>query len=183
MQELNCNQVITLLTFYIENKLSPKLSANLEYHLSICPRCREKYMKLRKILQNFSEIKARVNSDSRDFPEEEYNTPQYKVFKENLSAYVDNELSNDDNIRIKKIAIANPLARKDLENVYSFKQLLQSSFNRTKNNMKNDYTSKILNKLSIPNEQLTDDSFEKLITIFTCIMIFILAGILNLLNF
>lgn len=183
MQELNCNQVITLLTFYIENKLSRKLTANVEYHLSICPRCREKYIKLRNVLQNFNEMKKKINSDSPEYIEEEYNTPQYKVFKENLSAYVDNELSSDDNIRIKKIAIANPLARKDLENVYSFKQLLQSSFNRTKNNMKNDYTSKILNKLSIPNEPDNDDSFERIITIFACIMIFILAGILNLLNF
>ncbi len=183
MQELNCNQVITLLTFYIEGKLSKKLSMNVEYHLNTCKSCREKYTKLRKILQNFQEIKEKVTSDEPSWLEEDYNTPQYKRFKENLSAYVDNELSNDDNIKIKKIAIANPLARRDLENIYSFKQLLQSSFNKTKNNMKYDYTKKTLNKLSIKNEETEDESLTKIITVFTGIMIFVLIGIIQLLNY
>lgn len=183
MQELNCNQVITLLTFFIEGKLSRQLSANVEYHLSTCKNCREKYMKLRKILQNYSEIKKKINDDEPTFIEEDYKTPQYKVFKENLSAYVDNELSNDDNIKIKKIAIANPLARKDLEEIYSFKQLLQSSFNRTKNNMRYDYSKKTLNKLSIQNDDTCDDFFNQIMSIFACIGIIVLIGILNLINF
>ena len=42
------------------------------------------------------------------------------------------------NIKIKKIAISNPLARKDLEDFYTFKQLLNSSFNKTKSEMKTE---------------------------------------------
>ena len=36
MHELTCNQVVTLLTFYIENKLSTKLSRQIQEHLGIC---------------------------------------------------------------------------------------------------------------------------------------------------
>ncbi len=183
MQELNCNQVITLLTFYIEGKLSNKLSANVEYHLSICSHCREKYTKLKKILENYNEIKNKINDSEITYDEEELKTPQYQRFKENLSAYVDNELSDDENIKIKKIAIANPLARKDLENIYSFKQLLQSSFNRTKNNMKYDYTKNTLSKLSLVEEENPDQPFYRLVTVFTCIMIFVLIGALSLLSY
>ena len=60
--------------------------------------------------------------------ENPYITKQYKDFRSNLSAYVDNELDNQDSIKIKKIAISNPLARQDLENIYTFKRLLHSSF-------------------------------------------------------
>ena len=94
MQNLNCNQVVTLLTFYIEGKLSHKLSANLEYHLSVCKECREKYIKLKKILDNFNEIKKQIASND-DIDEDGYKTPQYDIFKQNLSAYVDNELSDE----------------------------------------------------------------------------------------
>lgn len=183
MQDLNCSQVITLLTFFIEGKLSSKLTANVEYHLSICPGCRDKYLKLCKILTNYKEIKDKIDEREQTCTREDYNTPQYRTFKRNLSAYADNELSDEDNIKIKKIVISNPLARKDLENIYSFKRLLQSSFNRTKNNMKYDFTKKTLNKLSIPDEVYTESSFNKIITVFTGIIIFILIGILNLLNF
>ncbi len=183
MQELNCNQVMTLMTFFIEGKLSSKLMASVEYHLSICADCRQKYMKLKKILDNFSEIKNKIDNDCAEIDEKFYDNPQYKVFKENLSAYIDNELSDEENIRIKKIAIANPLARKDLENIYAFKQLLQSSFSRTKNSMKNDFVKKTLNKLSIKEDSDNDHQFYKIITVFAGIMTFILVGVINLLNF
>ena len=45
MHELTCNQVITLLTFYIENKLNKNLSRQISEHLAICPKCMEKYQK------------------------------------------------------------------------------------------------------------------------------------------
>lgn len=174
MQDLNCNQVITLLTFYIEEKLNPKLMESVEYHLNICSSCRKKYMKLRKILNNFAEIKNKITQD-----DDIYDNSQYKVFKENLSAYVDNELSDEENIRIKKIAIANPLARKDLEQVYAFKQLLQSSFIKTKNNMTQDFSQKTLNKILPEDSATVNNHFGKILAASISIIICIIAGILN----
>lgn len=180
--ELTCNQVVTLLTFYIENKLDNKLSTGVREHLNSCPKCQEKYMKLKRILENFSEITNKINeSDTLDTSE--YETPQYETFKANLSAYIDNELSDNENIKIKKIAISNPLARKDLEEVYAFKQLLYSSFNRTKNELKFDYAKKTMEKLNSNSSKTDNHSFHKLVGIFACIMIFMLIGIINLLNF
>lgn len=182
MQNLNCNQVVTLLTFYIEGKLSHKLSANLEYHLSICKECRQKYIKLKKILDNFNEIKKQIDSND-EIDENDYRTPQYDIFKQNLSAYIDNELSDEENIKIKKIAIANPLARKDLESIYTFRQLLQSSFEKTKNSLKQDFTDKTLATIDIPSTNSDDDFFNRIVAVFACIMGVILVGILSFLNF
>lgn len=181
--QLNCNQVVTLLTFYIENKLDENLSICVREHLSTCEKCQEKYLKLKRILENFSEIKTKINEEDR-VDTKQYETPQYETFKANLSAYIDNELSDNENIKIKKIAISNPLARKDLEEVYAFKQLLQSSFNRTRNELKQDYAKRTLEKMytkSIQKEEI--NPFYKLVGIFACIMVFMLIGIINLLHF
>lgn len=181
-QELNCNQVVTLLTFYIENKLDDNLCRCVREHLNHCEKCQEKYLKLKKILENFSEIKTKINEEQK-VDERQYETPQYETFKANLSAYIDNELSDNENIKIKKIAISNPLARRDLEEVYAFKQLLSSSFNRTKNELKHDYAKRTLEKMYAKSTGKDNNQFYRLVGIFTCIMVFMLIGIVNLLHF
>ena len=135
MQELNCNQVLALLTFFIENRLNQKLMQSVEYHLNICQNCREKYLNLRKIFSNYQDIKNKI-TESDDTPEPSYKDKQYTDFKENLSAYIDNELDDNENLRIRKIAIANTAARKDLEDVLSIRELMQDSFIKTKFHIK-----------------------------------------------
>ncbi len=180
--QLNCNQVVALLTFYIENKLDESLSIAVREHLHSCDKCQEKYLKLKRILENFSEIKSKINEEEiTDFSE--YETAQYEKFKANLSAYIDNELSDNENIKIKKIAISNPLARKDLEKVYAFKQLLHSSFNRTKNDLKEDYARKTMEKMYENTPPDSTKPFYKLVGIFVSIMVFMIIGLINLLHF
>lgn len=179
---LNCNQVVTLLTFYIENKLDKQLSICVREHLNTCEKCQEKYLKLKRILENFSEIRTKI-SEEEVVDSKEYETPQYETFKANLSAYIDNELSNNESIKIKKIAISNPLARRDLEEVYAFKQLLQSSFNKTKNELRYDYAKKTLEKMYANSAEEKINPFYKIVGVFACIMLFMLIGIINLLHF
>lgn len=178
---LNCNQVITLLTFYIENKLDINLSKCVQEHLASCSQCNEKYLKLRRILENYSEIKTRITTEDTDI--EQYDNNQYKTFKDNLSAYIDHELSDNENIKIKKIAISNPLARKDLEEFYAFKQLLNSSFNRTKNELRCDYSKKTLAKINSNQTPSGLSPFAKLAGIFGIIIVCMIIGLINILNF
>ena len=48
--QLSCEQVIALLTFYTEDKLSKKLAQYVQEHLEICPECMEKYKHLNCLL-------------------------------------------------------------------------------------------------------------------------------------
>ena len=141
----------------------------------------EKYMKLRRILENFSEIRTKISEEDKDF--EQYDNQQYKRFKANLSAYIDNELTDNENIKIKKIAISNPLARKDLEEFYAFKQLLTSSFNRTKNELKYDFSKKTLEKINSKEENTKINPFFKLAGLFMVITMIMVIGLINMLNF
>ena len=181
MQELNCSQVISLLTYYIEGKLTPLMNDSIENHLNKCIECRNKYIKLKQILKNYSDIQNTIESELED--DEVFKNPQYDIFKNMLSAYVDNELSDNDNLRIKKIAIANPLARRDLENVYAFKQLLQSSFEKTKSDVKFDFVKNVMKQLPQNNEQFSINlQFYKLVSAFGIIVLFIIWGTFNFLK-
>ncbi len=182
-QQLTCNQVSALLTFYVENKLNDKLKKYVEYHLSICPKCYEKYQKLKTIVSNFTEITRKISDDTDDESDNTYMTKQYEEFKSNLSAYIDNELSDEENIRIKKIAISNPIARKDLEDIYTFKRLLHSSFDKTKNSVKEDFSKNILSRITTMNSSNKLDPFYLIMTLFTVITAIALLGIANFVIF
>lgn len=158
MQNLNCSQVIALLTFFTDQKLNPKLMESIEQHLQECPSCREKYLNLQKILTNYQEIKNKILIED-DYPAQSFRDKQYKVFKENLSAYIDNELTDSENLRIKKIAIANSEARQELEDIISFRELLRDSFNKTKNNFKTDLSELILTDLCKSEKTSYIDSY------------------------
>lgn len=175
--QLTCEQINALLSFYAENKLSDKLSEYVRIHLESCPDCMEKYLKMKNMLNKFMDIQDREIFNP-------YATKQYQDFKNNLSAYIDNELNDFDNIKIKKIAISNPLARQDLENIYTFKKLLHSSFEKTKNELKNDYSKSVINQLE--HEDTNDkstDPFWKLVISFFVMISCIVAGIISILYF
>ena len=57
--QLSCEQVIALLTFYTEDKLSKKLAQYVQEHLEICPECMEKYKHLKQILNKYLEFKIK----------------------------------------------------------------------------------------------------------------------------
>jgi len=174
---LSCEQVTALLSFYVEDKLSAKLSGYVKAHLDKCPECREKYLQLQNILKRFNEIQTQEI-------ENPYVTKQYEDFKYNLSAYIDNELNDLENIKIKKIAISNPLARQDLENIYTYKKLLHSSFEKTKNDLKTDYSKNIICQLQHEcSEKKRFDPFLKLTVIFFIMITCIVAGIIAILYF
>ncbi len=168
--QLTCEQVTALLSFYLEDKLSAKLSGFVKKHLENCPQCREKYLQMKNVIEKFIDIQA-------EEIENPYITKQYEDFKSNLSAYIDNELDDTDSIKIKKIAISNPLARQDLENIYTFKKLLHDSFEKTKNEFKTDYSKLIINKIQhqVPLN-INNEPFNKIMIIFFCIMTLLSIG-------
>ncbi len=175
--QLTCDQVSALMSFYLEDKLSAKLSEFVRKHLESCPECMEKYIQMKNMLNKFIDIQ-------NEELENPYITRQYEDFKSNLSAYIDNELDDMDSIKIKKIAISNPLARQDLENIYTFKKLLHDAFEKTKNEFKNDYSKSIINKLheQMPEENKIDP-FLKITTIFFIMISCIVAGVIYILYF
>lgn len=166
---LTCTQVSALLSFYIDDKLSSQLKQFVEAHLEVCPTCRAKFETLKSMVNSLREVHERLSA-IKPGSEENFTTPQYDEFKINLSAYIDNELSDTDNIKIKKYIISNPKARQELEKMYSMKKILHNSFEKTKNESKEDYSKFILKRIDIQEEIYGPDSFAKVVALFIVIL-------------
>lgn len=170
-KDLTCNQVSALINFYIEGKLNPRLREYIDIHLKKCPTCRKKIEDLKKILKNFNIQKPKYQQEKELLMKPE--------FIRNLSAYVDNELNSNENIKIKKLTISNPTARKELETMYKFKKLIHSAYEKTKNDSKFDYSKNILTTIN-DNTEYTTTYFYKLAAIFVILITAIIGGFIYL---
>lgn len=154
-KKITCKQVEAILPFYLKGRVNPALTEIIEEHLSNCKHCKELYLKAFEEYNDFAFIEAEVEAEV-DNSQDRYATKEYADFKRKLSAYLDSELEDNENIRIKKMTISNPLARKDLEDMYRFKRLLHSSFERTKDNCRHDFSKIILKKMGDKNLSQAD---------------------------
>ena len=176
-KELTCEQVGAIITFYIEGKLSDTLQKAVKHHLEICPECKAKFNELQSMLKRLHKNQSASNID--DEAQKNFKKKQYAEFRANLSAYVDNELDDKENMRIKKITISNPLARKDLEEMYAFKKLLHNSFDKTRTDIRYDFSKNVVHQMHSAPADFTS-SFKKLIIAYIIMLSIIVAAALYL---
>lgn len=170
---LTCTQVGALLSFYMEDKLSNQLKQFVESHLEICPACRAKYEALRTMVASLKEGHKKIDEIQKPENADCY----YDEFRLNLSAYADNELSDEENIKVKKMIIANPKAREELEKLYKLKKMMNNVFEKEKNAVKLDFSKFVLKRIDIQEEVYGNDSFARVIALFIFISaVFILTA-------
>jgi len=171
---LTCSQVGALLSFYIDDKLNNQLKQFVNAHLEVCPTCRARLDSLKNMINGLRDVHEKIKEikpDNASEIEDSSPSEQYDALKTNLSAYIDNELSDSDNIKVKKYIISNPKARKDLENLYSLKKMMINSFDKSKNEMKDDYSKFILKRIDIQEEVYGQDSFARVVALFIFILV------------
>ena len=167
-RNLTCNQVSALISFYLNDKLNPKLKGYFEQHLANCPACAKKVRELKTILSHYKKNKMPTTNKSNS-----------NELIRQLSAYVDNELSQNENIKIKKITISNPAARQELETMYKFRKIMHSAYEKTKSDSKFDYSKNIASKI-YENSEYSTDYFYKLAAIFVILIGAIITGFIYL---
>lgn len=148
--KLTCGQMDILVSFYLENELSSCLKKQFEEHLDECESCRSKFEVIKSM---FAEIGSFSGTGIVNGFDDDYKTSVHEnIFSSKLSEYIDNELPSDENIKIKKYAITNKQARKELEDSYNIRRLMSDSYKRTKAEAKQDYTKSILKRLELEEE-------------------------------
>lgn len=145
--KLACNQVTSLLSYYIDGKVSSQISYFIENHLKHCKTCRERYEMLQRVVSDFQSVKKKIDSikPPECMPISAYSTS----FKEKMSAYLDNELTDEESLRFKRYAIANPPVRKELEGMFKVKNAMNICFEKTKNNLKEDFSRNVINEVKM----------------------------------
>lgn len=153
--KLTCAQMDVLISFYIDGDLSSALKAQVEEHMKNCATCRAKYDIIKSMI---SDLKNNFDLESEPSVTKPYSTKvtsqQYRLFKNDLSAYIDNELPSDENIKIKKFTINNAQARQDLEDSYNIRKLLNDSFRKTKAEARHDFSKNVLRQLELEEEEV-----------------------------
>ena len=166
---LNCSQVIVLINSYIEGKLNHILEKAVKNHLSKCKNCK---MYADDIKNKLLPV---VDTQKQDDIKKNNN-----IILKNLSAYIDNELSPSETIRVKKMTISNPDTRKNLEKMYKYQKILHYAFEKTKNELKNDYSKSVIAILANTNEDHTGEYLKKIIIISFIIVTIAILFIIHL---
>ena len=133
----------------------------------ICSECREKYNTFKKIIE---ELRASYNILSNKSTSYSNNSSEKTAINNYISAYADNELDLNENIKLKKIIISKPQVRKKLENIYSLKELLRNSFEKTK--PQEDFSNKIIK--SVYNERIKPKNKDIVYTLISFIILSII---------
>lgn len=143
-----CAKVTALMSLYIDNKLEEPMLSFVKEHIQICESCYKKYLTLSKLLTDLKKIYTSLETK---MPVKEkvsvFNIKEYEDFRENLSAYLDNELPIEKSVDMKKYMIKYPNARYELEKIYKLQQNMQTSINNLKKGIHYNYTKPILYKL------------------------------------
>lgn len=154
--KLTCTQMDVLISFYIDGDLSKALKSQVEEHLKACPTCRAKYDIIKSMITDlkcsFREEEEAVYGKPFQNTANQATSQQFRVFKNNLSAYIDNELDGEENIKIKKFTINNRSARQALEDSYNIRKLMNDSFRKTKAETKQDFSKNVLKQLQLEEE-------------------------------
>ena len=143
---LNCKQVEMLLSFYIDGDLNSDLRKKIKEHLNFCEACKNKHDML---LNFYDDMEKSYQNLSGIYPESFKQTQeQYRFFKTNLSAYLDNELPLNETVKLKKYTINNQKAKNELEQSYRLKELLKECFDKTKSRIKQDFSEKVIAEIN-----------------------------------
>lgn len=180
---LTCAQMDVLLSFYIDNELSQSLRKQVELHLNKCPACRAKYD---IILDMITDLKScclkEENEGEKIIADSKPNSYQYQLFKNNLSAYIDNELGKDETLKIKKFTINNKNARKELEENFNLRRMMNDSFKKCRSEARRDFSKHIIKQLQLEEEAVLGiHPALKLLIVFTAVLfvssILVLVGL------
>ena len=169
--KLTCAQMDVLISFYLDGDLGNSLKSQVEEHIKLCPTCRAKLDIIKSMLLEVNDNIINQPEFTNKTTQTQVASQQYRIFKSNLSAYVDNELSEDEGLKIKKFAINNKNARKDLESTYNIRKLLNESFKKSKTETKRDFSKHVLRQMELEDEiALGIHPAIKLLIVFTLIV-------------
>ena len=153
MKYLTCQNILNLIPLYIEGKTSEEQNAEINHHLQNCEDCQTKYLYLK-------DISERIKNAFDNIDEKQFNY-DYKFFSENLSAYIDNELSNEDYFRFNLYVTTHPEAKKELEESLYFKEQLQNIF-ENQNLLGEDLSNNILKIIKSEDPDYFSNFFVKM---------------------
>ncbi len=172
--DLICSRINSMLSMYIDGKLSPIEVEIVEEHLRVCESCKKKYEYLKQLITTLkSAYKQDQNID--EIKSADFKIKEYEYYKQNLSAYLDNELDFEDSVRFKKYIIKIPLARRELQKYFDLQKMLKTNWKNNQKQLNQDFSKIIINELYKDNKLLHTEVWVKVAAVL--IMLLTIGGL------
>ena len=152
--KITCTQFENLLSFYLNNELNEHLKQKVEEHLKECPHCNMKVKMLNSIINDIKDAYNEIINKKPQYTEAEIvENKSQEINNTELSAYIDNELEDEHNIKIRKNIIAKPKIRAKIDKLYKLRKVMHDSFSEQKNKLKTDFSKDILKEFNTEQKQ------------------------------
>ena len=148
-----CRKVSSMLSLYIDNKVSYQQRAFIENHLANCPECYKKYLYLKSMIKDLkASYKQVLDLAMKKQQHRTFLISEHEKFMKNVSPYVDNELDSKECFEFRKYLMKSKNAQKELKNVYIIQKRMRQIFEKTKETASLNISKKIMNTLKGVNE-------------------------------
>ncbi len=176
MYNIDCKKILSLLSLFIEDKLDDENKFIVETHLLKCGDCYKKYIEMKNVMSNLHfEYEKLVDEFNKIDTDKTFNIKEYENFYNNISPYIDDELSYEDSLKFRKYLLSSKTARKDLSNAYKLRNNIKQSVTGLENNLNFNFSKKILKRLKEENNDGFDFIYKKAIIALSIIITSLIA--------
>lgn len=151
-----------MLSLFIDDKLSDDEKFFVETHLLKCGDCYKKYIEMKTVMNNLHFEYEKLMDEFKKIDENNsFNIREYETFYNNISPYIDNELSYEDSIKFRKYLLNSKPARSDLAGAYNLRNNIKQSVENFKNKLNFNYSKKILKRLKNDNKEPFETIYKR----------------------
>lgn len=162
MEDSTCKKVTSMMSLYIDDRLNDEHKLFVEEHFQKCPECFKKYQEMKNIIENLKLSYEKILKEVEGIETVNlFNIREYEKFYNNISAYIDNELSYEESIEFRKYLLKSKAGRLDLRNHYGLKNHIQDSISECINNLDINLSKKVIKNLKDENETTNHNAFLK----------------------
>lgn len=151
--EAVCKRVSSMLSLYIDNKVTPHERMFIDEHLSGCPACKKKYLYLKSLIKSLKDSYQQIiELSAKKQKQESFSIREHEKFMENLSPYVDNELEAQECYEFRKYLMKSKNAQKELKNTYIMQKEIRNAYTKTKDKASMLITKNVMRNLKVENK-------------------------------
>ena len=143
-----CKRISSMLSLYIDNRVTYPQRAFIEEHLSTCKECYKKYLYLKSLIKDLKDSYKQVLEVAiKKQKQQTFSIREHEKFLSNLSSYIDNELEAKECFEFRKYLIKSKSAQKELKNTYRIQKEMRISFDKRKKEINTDFSITITDKI------------------------------------
>lgn len=174
-----CKRVSSMLSLYIDNRVTYQQRAFIEDHLSICKECHTKYLYLKSLIKDLkASYKQVLELAVKKQQQKLFNIREHEKFLENISPYVDNELDSKACFDFRKYLMKSKSAQNELKNLYFIQKKIHQAYEQTKNNLNSNITKNVISIIKEENKTLNKKSIADIMLSPKAVKIAILSGLI-----